>query len=738
MNTETIIKHYNFISDLIFRKRTKEALDMLSVMIKQTGEDRYRIEWENLSDTYANILKYAMKGISDPQQDEIYFKTLRNVLELSDQVKYSLMMKHSPSFRFRSERLQKDKVTPVSGIESALQAISSGPTVEDILQEEEKDPRERSPREKAIDHIFDILWLTDKYSERETGLLEKLFTTDDLEWYERSVLVTAITLSLIRTFDTRKFDVLFDIYSRQENQNWQRAIVGILLALFRHNKRLFLYPGIVTRLETEYEQNPFEADTESTIIQLLKAKDTERVTKKLQEEIMPELLKLQPKIQEKLKLDKILGKNELDDQNPDWQDFFKDTPELMDKLQELTDMQMEGNDVFMATFARLKHFAFFNRMPNWFLPFYEGNPTAEEALSGEDAIPDPQSMIQSMAGSHHMCNSDKYSFCLNLKHMPKQQKNMMGNMLKAEFEQMKEISDDEALTDQAGKDKRIITQYIQDLYRFFKLHPVHTELDDIFSYRMDFYNKDFYPKIVKNKNITRTIAEYYFVKKHFDKAAEVFEKLLSQGVNDHQEIFEKLAYAYEKQEEYQKAIDYYKKAELFETNRLWNLKKVAFCYRMLKQPENAVDFYLHAEKLAPDDIYVKVHLGHTHLDMGQYEKAMEYYFKAEYLSPDNYHIWRPLSWCSFVLGRFDQAENYLNRLMEVEITKYDYMNAGHIAFSKGDMEKASELYVESVKARDNDFRDFLEGFKEDRKHLLKHGVKEDNIALVLDNVRYKL
>ncbi|MGM0613111.1 MAG: tetratricopeptide repeat protein [Bacteroidota bacterium] len=738
METQSIIKKYNLICDLVLRKRIKEALDLLDNMIGQTSVSSFKNEWEHISETYSNILKYAISGIDDPQQQQIYNNTLRSVIELADRVKQSLLLENGSAYRYRAERLQKDQVTPGSGIEDALQKLTSGPTVDDILSQEEQQPQERSPRDIALDHIFDTLWLTDQYSENEKNLVNKLFQGEDLEWYERSTLVSAITLSLLRNFDSVKFHLLFDIYNLQENQNYQRALVGILLSLFRHNKRMFLYPEILNRLDIEYEQNPFDNESENIIIQLLKAKDTDRVTKKLQDEIMPELLKLQPKIQEKLNLDKILGEESLEDQNPDWQEFFEESPGLMDKLQELTDMQMEGNDVFMATFARLKHFAFFNRIPNWFLPFYNHNPVAEESLANENAFSDPSSLIESIADSHHMCNSDKYSFVLNLKHLPDQQKQMMGNMMQAEFQQMKEVSDSENLIDQSGQSKNIITQYIQDLYRFFKLHPMHTELDDIFSYRMDFYNKDFYPKIVKKQEITRTIGEYYFSKKHFDKAEEVFEKLLNEELTEHQEVFEKLAYSCEKQEKYDKAIDYYSKAELFETNRLWNLKKLAQCYRLNNQPGKAIDIYQQAEKIAPEDIFIKVHLGHTYLDLEKYDEAMGYYFKAEELSPDNYHIWRPLSWCSLATGNFKQAEEYINRLMEKEATKYDYMNAGHIAFCQGQKEKASQLYIESIRARNNDFKAFLEAFKDDKKHLINHGVNEDDIALVLDYVRYQV
>lgn len=739
MNVNTIIKKYNMVCDLVVRKRLKEALDLLQTMIDQAQMPSFQSEWEKHSETYRYILKYAVSGMEDPQQSDIYYQTMRSIIELADKVKYTLLPESSPSLQSRQQ--QREEVTPGSDLDDAVQTLTASLTLDDFLDENKDGIQEDTETEEAhiqaIDRIFDWLWLTEEYSDKEKETIDKLFQDENFQWYERSVLVTAITLSLLRTFDLRKFNLLFDIYREQQEQVWQRAIVGILFALYRHNKRFFLYPELRSRLETEYEQNPFETATESTIIQLLKAKDTDRITKKLQDEIMPDLMKMQPKIQEKLNLDKILGDEEFNDQNPDWQEFFKDSPGLMDKLQELSDMQMDGNDVFMATFAKLKNFPFFNRLSNWFLPFYKGNSTAEEALKDENAFENPSQFIEAIANSHYMCNSDKYSFCLNMQYLPDQQKQMMSQMLQAEFEQMKEVSDDEAMVDQSGKTRKIITQYIQDLYRFFKLHSMRGKLDDIFSYRMDYYNKDFYPLIVKQTQITRNIAEYYFAQKHFDKATEIFEKLIpEEDAENLQEIFEKLGYAYEKQEQFLPAIDYYKKAELFENNRLWNQKKIANCYRMLGQQQESINYYEQAEKLAPEDIYVKVHLGHTYLDMENYERAMEYYHKAERIAPGNYNIWRPISWCAFAIGKFEQAEHYLNRLMEHETTRYDYINAGHIAFCRGEREKAANLYLKSIEARNNDMKEFLEAFKDDKKHLLNHGITEDDIALLLDYVRY--
>lgn len=737
MSVSSILKQYNFVCDLVYRHRIRESLDIIRLMLRSLSSDTYTYEHSRLMDTYSRYLDGVVLSVDDPDREKVYHSILGGTLELADKVKQSLLLKHSPAIRFRHERMEKRLQEPGTSVEDLLKAATTGPTVEDILLEQEGTEGERSSSEKSLDLIFDVLWLTDRYGERELSLAREALSTPHLDWHHRCVFVSAITLGLLRNFDISRFSLLIQAYRRQEDQISQRALAGLVMALFRHNKRLFLYKDLTDQLDEAYNQHPFSNLAGSIIIQLLKAKDTQRVTRKLEKEIIPELLKLQPRIREKLDLDKILGEQDMEDQNPDWQDFFSDTPGLMDKLQELSNMQMEGNDVFMATFSRLKHFPFFNRTPNWFLPFYTDSPVARQVIEEEKALKSPEKLIESMSISHHMCNSDKYSFCLNLKHMPQQQKEIMGRLLHQEFEQMKEVAEDENLLKEDSNDKAIITQYIQDLYRFFKLHPLHPELDDIFSYRMDFYNKDFYRHIIKDKAITRTIGEYYFSRQHYDRSAEVFEKVLEGSPDDPQEVMEKLAYSYEKLKDYHKAISYYKKAELFDHNRLWNLKKIAFCYRLAKEPEQALEYYRQAETLSPNEVSLKVLLGNTCLELEQYEEAMKQYYNAEQLSNGSHSIWRPLSWCAFVMGNFQQASYYLDGLMEKEPTRYDHMNAGHVALCQNHLKKASEHYVKSIQARGNNIKAFLEAFREDKKHLIKHGVKEKTIAQVLDHVRFQ-
>jgi len=94
----------------------------------------------------------------------------------------------------------------------------------------------------------------------------------------------------------------------------------------------------------------FKANLESTILQFIRSKETEKIQRILQDEIIPEMMKISPNLRNKLSIEGLLSEGFSEDKNPGWQEIFKDSPGLMDKMEELTEMQMEGADVFMSSF----------------------------------------------------------------------------------------------------------------------------------------------------------------------------------------------------------------------------------------------------------------------------------------------------------------------------------------------------------------------------------------------------
>jgi len=94
--------------------------------------------------------------------------------------------------------------------------------------------------------------------------------------------------------------------------------------------------------------------------------------------------------------------------------------------------------------------------------------------------------MEGLEKAFYICNSDKYSFAINFHAVPRQQRSMIITYFESELEQMKEMINEEKLLDQSLESNAIMTQYIQDLYRFYKLYPYKNEFRDIFQTRIHF------------------------------------------------------------------------------------------------------------------------------------------------------------------------------------------------------------------------------------------------------------
>jgi hypothetical protein len=76
-------------------------------------------------------------------------------------------------------------------------------------------------------------------------------------------------------------------------------------------------------------------------------------------------------------------------------------------------------------------------------------------------------------------------------------------------------------------------------------------------------------------------------------------------------------------------------------------------------------------------------------------------------------------------------------LLSLEPNAFDFINAGHLAFSLGDKQQASEHYLQSIRERGGDVKAFLRGFVADRKYLVGNGVIMSELPLMMDFVRMK-
>jgi tetratricopeptide (TPR) repeat protein len=736
MDAVSVKNIYNQITENLHNRRVLDAIENLRKLISLSGKEFLFDQLDRHSVTYENILRHSFGEIKDPERTKIYLYLKRNLLEMADELQENLLTDHSSGNIYPlKKQVRRNNLADKAEFISYLESITFDREITSILNEISVHGEDiKSGEEDALERIFNIVWLTDKYSDAEIELLNALCDSEVLPWHDKSLVVSALTLSLLRFFDLNKFLILFRFLNARQQHTWQRALLGIFICFIKYNDRFYLYPILEEKTKELATSDDIQRNIEAILIQFTKTRETESVSRKWREDILPAMMKLRPKIEEKLDLENIFRDELGEERNPDWEIVFEDAPDLLDKLQKFTEMQMEGMDVFMSAFAQLKTFPFFNKMSNWFVPFYADNQSIKNFVKGTGGSVDLSPLVEKLEKTYFMCNSDKYSFCMNLGLIPDQQKSMMLNMVNAEMDSVSEIEKAEGLIDDFATTKSIYTQYFQDLYRFFRLHPWRREFDDIFRQEPDIFNNEFLKLILTDKKTVRNIAEFYFDKQFYPYALTILLQLMQKN-NGNPELFEKIAFCYEKTGDFGNALIFYKKAELLETQRLWIIKKIAFCSKFLNHWDEALIYYRRAESLNPDDMKIQANIGQCLIHLEKYEEALQYYFKVEVLAPENIKIRRPLAWCSFVIGKFETAADYLKRLLKKDPdNSHDLLNLGHVQWCMKEESNAIQSYRKSLQLFNN-FKTFEQSFLEDKLHLLKHGIDEFEIDLMLEYLK---
>ena len=298
---------------------------------------------------------------------------------------------------------------------------------------------------------------------------------------------------------------------RYGREHWWDLVLGLTF----YDKRIQYYPEILSRLQAIQGMRPADKSIEIIIIQFIKARETERITRKIQQDILPEMIRMKSKLEEKLDLENLLSSINPEEKNPEWETFFKESPDVYNKLEEFTNLQLEGADVFLGAFAMLKQFDFFDEFRNWFLPFYKENEYVSRTFSDVGEGFDVGQFAEGIERSTFLCNSDKYSFCLNVRHMPAFQKSTVMELFNMELKAMNEMAQDDDLIHTDAKTQVIITQYFHDLYRFYKLHPLKNEFDDVFNLPVRIHEAGFFKLWIDDINMLRNIGEFFFEKNHY-------------------------------------------------------------------------------------------------------------------------------------------------------------------------------------------------------------------------------
>lgn len=720
MTIQEVNQTYSRIIGALDRKELKNAFDAIQSLIAGAKLYAFQDKLNELQETYQYMLRYRIDGLQDPMQNKIYRNIQASVYELSDQLKQKALAIDSPlTFYAKRRTMQLHPVLNYAQLhEQLIESHRNG---------------QRKMFDDLTDVLFNKIWTSSFLKQDESVEIQQILSDKELSYTVGSQIISALLLASQEAFDKEKTLLLLEAANLSDDEIRIRAMIVLLIVLFKYRKRTDLYPQLATRLESLAENKGFVETIRIIILRFILARETEKIMYKLQNEIIPEMMKLSPKLSNKLNIKDITPDQLGEEMNPEWESLFADK-QLGKKMEEFSELQQEGADIMHSTFVHLKHFPFFRDTAHWFLPFTaDHSDFGNRFFNGNNS---EQQMLDSMTIAAFMCNSDKFSFYFSMMQLPEDARKMMVNQFDSQISDMIQQNKEE-LINKRGKIETIIGQYIQDLYRFYKLYPGHGDFEDVFTLSLDFHNLEILKPYISDEETLTMIAEYYLRKNYFKDALVIFNQFVAANhVTDI--LYQKIGYCKQMTGELEDALGYYLRADMLNPESKWVIRRIAGCYRSLKQPEKALEYYRRYDQLSPDNLSIAISIGHCYLELKDYTEALKYFFKVDYLDNKSNKAWRPIAWCSFLTGKYDQARNYYKKILENNPNIQDLLNAGHTEWALQNQKSALKYYQQAIQLEDGNFLKFLEQFSQDVPDLLIAGIDKNEVALMLDQLRYLL
>ncbi len=611
--------------------RLKRAFNTLESQInaqRATGELK---ELNRMRETYRLMVQYLSTGAPDPSREEMTDTLRRDILAMADRLEFGRLVSDSPGSYYSTARVLNHRGTSLTSLiadyDKAWLLYST------VKCADSYEPDITRQYEDALQELFRAVMSAPpgQLSDEDVKMLVMRATDPDADFALRSQITSALLVGILQHYDRNRLFALLSIYEESTEERIQaQALVGIVLALRYHSERPAYDRALSLRLQALADDLTLYPRLRDVFYTLLQTQDTKRAINFFQTKILPQIQKIKPDELKKMMEGAATGEGF---DNPEWIEKIENS-ELGKKLRKLNDMQFEGADMMVMAFSHLKSFPFFGSPGNWLLPFDSGH-SAVRSVNYEKA----ETLLEFLENADMMCDSDKYSFVLAVGMMPQAQRDMMTGSLSSNFEMIKEQMNATASTETRFKKETV--RYLRNLYRLFTLSTnlfgaKRGTADDpatLLEEGFDIMALPYLGELLAQRDVIEIAAEFQFSRKNFKLAAPLIEELTKYEDADMGRLWEKLGYIYESKGEAEKALDYYRKAELMNPDSEWLLRHLAAMLEQTGRYDEASEKY--AKLSTDDDPNSTARYALLLMKLGKNEEAKKLFHKLNYEASEN-------------------------------------------------------------------------------------------------------
>lgn len=342
--------------------------------------------------------------------------------------------------------------------------------------------------------------------------------------------------------------------------------------------------------------------------------------------------------------------------------------------------------MMMLAFSNLKSFPYFRPMVNWFLPF-----TLSHSALVDFEWADSDALRHLLESRGMMCDSDKFSLIFAFNAMPAVQRDMMLRQIEAQMAQFGEVMEERRMKSSSPEFDSEVTRYLRDLYRFYRLYSRHADFSDPFRKSFVFTDLPVIGDLLAEPEVLRLVGEFYFRRGYYENALPLLRRLAEEDGTD-ASLWEKTGYCCEASGDYEGAIECYMKAELFNPDKVWTVRRLGEVYFKSGRMREALPYVRRVAESDPENIKYLLMLADTEQALGHFDELLQCLYKADYLSPDRRDIWRRIVLAEVADSKPEKAGKYMSRLLSNAPERSDYILAGHLALASHDLRQAYSLY----------------------------------------------
>lgn len=641
-------------------------------------------EFEDISNSYQMMSDYMLRGYQDNQRDSLYHQLARRLYRVLSNASLQARIKFdsslAPLLSGRTNNVQPDTDSLRASLESFVSDVALL-TLEPQSTVEAKSKGLYEQRFAVVSKAFIDIVVSGQWSNEYASDIAALILSPTIDAMDALTLCASVMMAALLSPDPAKVMMLLKIYQKANDEKLkQRALIGWVFALDKGDYRLF--PEISNTINQLLDNDDFREELVQLQMQIVYCLTAEQDTQTIERDVIPNIMKNQNlemtrfgiREKEENPMDEILHGDNSD----------KKIEEIEQSMRKITDMQKRGADIYFGGFSKMKRFGFFFTLSNWFTPFYIQHPGLEQIPKEIRKAQFMSSLLSSMP----FCDSDKYSFALAMStvyaQLPDNIKEMLGNNVAME------VPGAEGIINTPAFYRR---QYLQDLYRFFRINDSRRAFRDPFTNKDNklFLDNPIYAGSMHDGAIS--VVTFLLKRRLFVEAKVMLNAYFDENSLEDNLLAGRIAL---REGQYAKAEVLFTKAYSMENGKEKALKGYALASFRCAHYAQASKLYRQLSVLYPDKELYPMNEAIALINDERADEAVKILYELYYKDQNNPDIKRVLAWAMLCTKQLEKSAKLYQELLSLEKPEAaDYLNAGYCAWFNGKGEEAARLFQQA-------------------------------------------